>query len=245
MAAQLQRQVLAILAADVVGYSRQMEADEAGTIARLRAVRAETVDPLIAWHRGRLVKLTGDGALVAFESVVNAVRCAVEIQRSLAARNSGLPGAERLVLRIGVNLGDVALVDDDLYGDGVNVAARLEQLCDPGGVMVSGTAYDQLHGKLDLALDFAGEQRVKNIARPVRAYRVRLDGVRRWRRPGARHLARYAAVATVLLLAAAAVVGWWLWPRARRRHGPALDRRAAVRQSRRARRQGGSRTGSR
>ena len=230
MAAQLQRQVLAILAADVVGYSRQMEADEAGTIARLRAVRAETVDPLIAWHRGRLVKLTGDGALVAFESVVNAVRCAVEIQRSLAARNGGLPGADRLVLRIGVNLGDVALVDDDLYGDGVNVAARLEQLCDPGGVMVSGTAYDQLHGKLDLALDFAGEQRVKNIARPVRAYRVRLDGSPvapagcqaprplRCRRDGpapGRRGRRLVALAE-----------------GARRHGPAVDRRAAGRQSR-------------
>src|SRR3954452_5752745 len=211
--AQLDRRMLAVLAADVVGYSRLMEADEPGTIARPKAVRAEIADPLIARHHGRLVKLMGDGALVVFDSVVDAVACAVEIQRATAGRNAGLPEAERLVFRIGVNLGDVALVDGDVYGDGVKVAARLEQVCDPGGVIVSGTAYDQLHGKLDLALDFAGEQRVKNIARPVRAYRVRLDGVRRRRRPGARHLARYAAVATILLLAAAAVVGWWLWPR--------------------------------
>src|SRR3954447_12938903 len=170
--AQLERRMLAVLAADVVGYSRLMEADEPGTIAGLRAVRAEVADPLIAAHRGRLVKLMGDGALVVFESVVDAVACAVAIQRAVAERNAGLPEAERLVFRIGVNLGDVALVDGDVYGDGVNVAARLEQMCDPGGVVVSGTAYDQLHGKLDLPLDFAGEQQLKNIARPIRAYRV-------------------------------------------------------------------------
>jgi class 3 adenylate cyclase len=181
--AQLDRRMLAILAADMVGYSRLMEADEAGTIARLQAVRAEVMDPLIAGHRGRLVKLMGDGALAAFESVVDAVGCAVALQRTMAARNAELPEAERTVLRVGVNLGDVALIDGDVYGDGVNVAARLEQLCDPGGVMISGTVYDQLHGKLDLALDFAGEQRFKNIARPVRAYRVPFDDGARRRRP--------------------------------------------------------------
>ena len=151
MAAQLDRRMLAILAADVVGYSRLMEADEAGTIARLRAVRAEAADPLIAQHHGRLVKLMGDGALVVFESVVDAVACAVAIQRAVAERNAGLPEAERLVFRIGVNLGDVALIDGDVYGDGVNVAARLEQLCEPGGVLVAGTAYDHLHGRTELA----------------------------------------------------------------------------------------------
>src|SRR5215218_3063197 len=187
--AQLDRRMLAVLAADVVGYSRLMEADEPGTIARLRAVRAEVADPLIAEHRGRLVKLMGDGALVVFESVVDAVACAVAIQRAMAGRNAALPEGERVVFRIGVNLGDVALVDGDVYGDGVNIAARLEQMCDPGGVVVSGTAYDQLHGKLDLPLDFADEQQLKNIARPVRAYRVRLDGggrrrlSRQWLRP--------------------------------------------------------------
>src|SRR3954471_19724650 len=167
----LERRLLAIVAADVVGYSRMMEANEPGTIARLQAVRAELIDPLIARHHGRIVKLMGDGALLVFESVVDAVACAVAIQTAVAQRN-----AERIVFRVGVNLGDVALVDGDVYGDGVNVAARLEQTCDPGGVVVSGTAYDQLHGKLDLPLDFAGEQQLKNIARPVLAYRVRLDG---------------------------------------------------------------------
>jgi adenylate cyclase len=170
--AQLDRRMLAVLAADVVGYSRLMEADEPGTIARLKAVRAEVADPLIASHHGRLVKLMGDGALVVFESVVDAVTCAAAIQRAVTERNAGLPEAERVVFRMGVNLGDVALVDGDVDGDGVNVAARLEQMCDPGGVVVSGTAYDQLHGKLDLPLDFAGERQLKNIARPIRVYRV-------------------------------------------------------------------------
>ena len=211
--AQLDRRMLAVLAADVVGYSRLMEADEPGTIARLKTVRAEIADPLIARHHGRLVKLMGDGALVVFESVVDAVTCAVELQRAVAARNTGRPEAERIVFRIGVNLGDVVLVDGDVYGDGVNVAARLEQMCDPGGVVVSGTAYDQLHGKLELPLDFAGEQQLKNIARPVRAYRVRLDGggrrrlSRRWlrSRPSRASLALVAAA----ILALGGVVSWW------------------------------------
>ena len=209
---QLDRRTLAVLAADVVGYSRLMEADEPGTIARLKAVRAEVVDPLIAEHHGRLVKLMGDGALVVFESVVDAVSCAVAIQRAVAGRDAGLPEAERIVFRIGVNLGDVALVDGDVYGDGVNVAARLEQMCDPGGVVVSGTAYDQLHGKLDLVLDFAGEQQLKNIARPVRAYRARLDGTARrrvrfgWRPARPRPVSVAATVALALLVMAG---GWY------------------------------------
>ena len=150
----LDRKLLAILAADMVGYSKAMEADEAGTIARLKAIRADLTDPAIAQHHGRIVKLMGDGALVAFDSVVDAVACAAEIQKAVAARNAGLPEPERIVFRIGINLGDVALVDGDVYGDGVNVAARLEQLAEPGGVMVSGTAYDHLQGKLDLAARF-------------------------------------------------------------------------------------------
>ncbi len=174
----LVRKLLAILATDVVGYSKAMEADEAGTIARLRAVRAELTDPAIARHHGRIVKLMGDGALVVFDSVVDAVVCAAEIQKAVAAHNAGLAEPERIVFRIGVNLGDVALVDGDVYGDGVNVAARLEQLAEPGGVMVSSTAYDHLQGKLDWPLDFVGEQQVKNISRPVRMYRLRLDGIR-------------------------------------------------------------------
>lgn len=171
----LDRKLLAILATDVVGYSKAMEADEAGTIARLRAVRAELTDPAIARHHGRIVKLMGDGALVVFDSMVDAVVCAAEIQKAVAAHNAGLAEPERIVIRIGVNLRDVALVDGDVYGDGVNVASRLEQLAEPGGVMVSSTAYDHLQGKLDWPLDFVGEQ-VKNISRPVRMYRLRLDG---------------------------------------------------------------------
>lgn len=203
--AHLDRRMLAILAADVVGYSRLMEADEPGTIARLKSVRGDLAEPLISEHHGRLVKLMGDGALVVFDSVVDAVGCAIEIQKAVALRNAELSEPERIVFRIGVNLGDVALVDGDVYGDGVNVAARLEQLCDPGGVMVSGTAYDQLHGKLDVILDDAGPQQVKNIARPVRAYRVRIDGVRPTRVLGLRRgLARRrlatGAVAAVLVL---------------------------------------------
>lgn len=208
----LDRKLLAILAADVVGYSKAMEADEAGTIARLRNIRAELADPTIARHHGQIIKLMGDGALVAFDSVVDAVTCAGEIQKALAARNAALPQPEHIVFRIGVNLGDVAVVDGDYYGDGVNVAARLEQLAEPGGVLVSGTAFDHLQGKLDYPLDFVGEQQVKNIARPVRAYRMRLDGKRAhwtWRR-----LKQRLALPVVVVLATLAVLvgGWRFWP---------------------------------
>src|SRR3954447_21787618 len=175
--ARLERRLAAILAADVVGYSALMEREEDRTLARLKAHRREFIEPLIAEYQGRVVKLMGDGVLVEFASVVDAVRCAVLIQRGIAEREAGVPGAGRIRFRIGINLGDVIHESDgDLYGDGVNVAARLEQLAEPGGVAVSGTAYDHLQGKLDLTLDFAGEQRVKNIERLVRAYRVRLDG---------------------------------------------------------------------
>ncbi|MES0002049.1 adenylate/guanylate cyclase domain-containing protein [Mesorhizobium sp. M0051] len=208
----LNRKLLAILAADMVGYSSAMEADEAGTIARLRAIRAELTDPVIARHQGRIVKLIGDGALVAFDSVVDAVICAAEIQQAAAKRNAGLLAAERIVFRLGINLGDVALVDGDVYGDGVNVAARLEQLAEPGGVMVSGTAYDHLQGKLDWPLDFAGEQQVKNISRPVRMYRLRLDG-KRARRPLAGMMPRWTrtAAAAIVVLALASGGTWWFF----------------------------------
>ena len=210
-AAPLDRRLLAILAADVVGYSRLMDADEPGTIARLKAVRTEVFDPLVLEHRGHVVKLMGDGALVTFDSVVDAVSCAIETQRAMAARNAAVPEAERMAFRVGVNLGDVALVDNDVYGEGVNVAARLEQLCEPGGVLVSGTAFDQLQGKLGLPLDFVGEQQVKNIARPVRTYRARLDGtkkpLRRPLKPMALRAAGIAGLAILLLIIGA----WWLW----------------------------------
>lgn len=207
----LDRKLLAILAADMVGYSKAMEADEAGTIKRLKAIRAELINPAISARHGTIIKLMGDGALVAFDSVVDAVACAAEFQNAVAARNAELPQPERIIFRVGINLGDVALVDDDLYGDGVNVAARLEHLAEPGGVVVSGTAYDHLQGKLDWPLDFAGEQQVKNISRPVRMYRLRLDG-KRARRPLRAMMPRWtrmAAAAIVALALAGGGAAWW------------------------------------
>jgi adenylate cyclase len=172
--ARPERRIAAILAADVVGYSRLMERDEAGTLARLKIHRKEFVEPLIAEHRGRVVKLMGDGSLCEFASVVDAVACAVAIQRGMARREAGLPDTERFRFRIGANLGDVIVEGEDIYGDGVNVAARLEQLADPGGIVISGTAFDHLRGDLGCTFAFLGEQRVKNIERPVRAYRLTL-----------------------------------------------------------------------
>ncbi len=172
----MQRRLAAILAADVVGYSRLMGKDEAGTLERLMAHRAELIDPTIAAHGGRIVKLMGDGALVEFASVVAAVLCAAEIQEGMAGRNAGVAPDRRIELRIGINLGDVIVEGEDIYGDGVNVAARLEGLAEPGGICVSGTAYDTAHDKLDLAFESMGEQRMKNIERPVRAYRIRPPG---------------------------------------------------------------------
>ena len=176
--AWVERRLVAILAADVVGYSHLVEMDEAGTLAALKALRREVIDPLLAEHHGRIVKLMGDGALAEFGSVVDAVACAVAVQKGVADRQAGVPPERRIVFRIGINLGDVVVEGDDLLGDGVNIAARLEQICEPGGVMISGTAYDHLQGKLDLPLEFAGEQRLKNIDRPIRTYRIRLDGAR-------------------------------------------------------------------
>src|SRR5262249_43756979 len=171
---RVDRRLAAILAADVVGYSSLMERDEDRTLARLKAHRKEFIEPLIAEYQGRIVKLMGDGALVEFASIVDAVRCAVLIQQGMTEREAEIPETERIRFRIGINLGDVIHeADGDLYGDGVTVAAGLEQLAEPGGVVVSGTAYDHLQGKPDLALEFVGEQRVKNIARAVRVYRVR------------------------------------------------------------------------
>jgi adenylate cyclase len=172
----MERRLAAILAADVVGYSRLMEADEEGTHARLKALHEQFLDPTVAHHHGRIVKLTGDGALVEFPSVVHAAECGVAIQRGMAARNVDLPPDLRIVLRIGINLGDVMVEPEDVYGTGVNVAARLESLADPGGILISGTAYDQVEGRLDCGFAFLGEREVKNIERPVRVYRVLLDG---------------------------------------------------------------------
>ena len=164
------RRLTAILAADVAGYSRLMGADEEGTHERLQAHLRELVNPKIAEHRGRIVKNTGDGVLAEFASVVDAVRCAGEIQRAMADRDLDLAEERRLRFRIGVNLGDVIADGDDIYGDGVNIAARLEGLAAPGGVLVSNTVHDQVRDRLPYAFEDMGEQSVKNIARPVRAY---------------------------------------------------------------------------
>jgi TolB-like protein/Tfp pilus assembly protein PilF len=174
-AAWVERRLAAILAADVVGYSRLVEKDEAETLSVLKALRREVIDPLLAEHHGRIVKLMGDGALAEFGSVVDAVACSVAVQKRVAERQADVSPERRIVFRIGVNLGDVVVEGEDLLGDGVNVAARLEQACPPGGVLISGTAHDQLHGKLDIGFEAVGELRLKNIARPVRAYRMTLD----------------------------------------------------------------------
>src|SRR6516225_6635824 len=167
------RRLAAILAADVAGYSRLMGAEEEGTLERVKALRRELLDPMIAEHHGRIVKTTGDGLLVEFASVVDAVRCAVEVQQAMPERNTGLAADNRIELRIGINLGDVIVEGDDLYGDGVNVAARIEALADTGGVFVSNTVHDHVCDRLPFVFEDLGEQEVKNIARPVRVYRVR------------------------------------------------------------------------
>ncbi|WP_231698935.1 adenylate/guanylate cyclase domain-containing protein [Sinorhizobium fredii] len=169
---------MAVFVADVVGYSRLVELDERATVAAIKDLRRALFEPLLAEHRGRLVKLTGDGLIAEFGSVVEAVACAAEIQKQLPDRQAEMPVERRIILRIGINLGDVLVDGDDLLGDGVNVAARLEQACTPGGVLISGTAHDQLPGKLDCRFEYAGELRLKNIARPVRAYRMVLDSAR-------------------------------------------------------------------
>ena len=206
-----ERRLAAILAADIVGYSRLVEQDEADTLAAIRELRARVIDPLLAEHQGRIVKFMGDGAIVEFGSVVDAVACAVAVQKAVAEHQAGTPADRRIVFRIGINLGDVVVEGDDLLGDGVNVAARLEQLCEPSGVLVSGTAFDQLQGKLGLPLEFTGEQKVKNIERPVRAYRVRLDGKAARRRSLMPRSRRFRAAAVALLLAAAVVGAGARW----------------------------------
>jgi len=167
-----ERRLAAILAADVVGYSRLMGLDEEGTLAALKCHRREIVDPKIGEHRGRIVKTTGDGLLVEFASVVDAVRCAVEVQREMSTRNIGVLAEQRIEFRIGINLGDIIIDEGDIFGDGVNVAARLEALAEPGGICVSRVVRDQVRDKLDFSFGDMGEQQVKNIARPVRAHRV-------------------------------------------------------------------------
>jgi len=164
---RVERRLAAILAADVAGYSRLIEADEEGTLTRLKALRGGLIDPKIALHKGRLVKTTGDGLLVEFASVVDAVRCAAEVQTALAESNAPLPPDRRIDFRIGIHQGDIVVEDGDIFGDGVNVAARLEALAEPAGICVSTRVREDTAGKLDLAFEDLGEQALKNITRPI------------------------------------------------------------------------------
>jgi TolB-like protein/class 3 adenylate cyclase/Tfp pilus assembly protein PilF len=169
---RIQRRLAAVMAADVVGYSRLMETDEAGTLAALKSRRKQVLQPLVARHHGRVFKVTGDGVMVEFASAVNALQCAIDVQHAMAAANAALPEKLRIVLRIGVNLGDVMVEGSDLYGDGVNIAARLEATAEAGGILISGTIYDHVRNKINIGFEDLGAQTVKNIALPVRIYRV-------------------------------------------------------------------------
>jgi adenylate cyclase len=170
----IERRLAAILAADVVGYSRLMGINEEGTLASLKACRRELIDPKIAEHRGRIVKSTGDGVLVEFASVVDATRCAMEIQHAMAEHNAAIPEDRRIAFRIGINVGDIIIDEADIFGDGVNIAARVESIAEPGGISVSEDAWRQVQGKIAANFADAGVQSLKNIARPVRVYRVDL-----------------------------------------------------------------------
>src|SRR3954464_3087885 len=171
--ARVERRLAAILAADIAGYSRLIGSDEEGTLASLRAVRREVIDPSIAEHRGRIVKTTGDGVLVEFASVLDALRAAAAVQGEMAARNADTAPERRIEFRIGIHQGDIVVEDGDIFGDGVNVAARLEGIAEPGGICVSARVQEDAAGRLDLDFEDLGEPALKNIARPVRLYRVK------------------------------------------------------------------------
>src|SRR5262245_22033557 len=204
----MDRKLAAILAADVVGYSALMEADEVGTHERLKAGRRDLFEPEIARHHGRVFKLMGDGMLAEFGSVIDTVECAVALQRGLAERNAAVPAKERIQVRIGINLGDVIVEGEDRYGEGVNVATRLEQLADPGGICVSGKVAHEVEKRMAFRFEPMGNQKVKNIAEPVPAYRIRLDGApkRRSKAMPAKRTWMWVAAVSVLLVA----VGAWL-----------------------------------
>jgi adenylate cyclase len=207
------RRLAAILAADVVGYSRLMAVDEAGTHARLKALRKDFIEPKIAEHHGRFAKLMGDGALVEFASVVDAVECAAAIQQGVAERQVEISDDRRIAFRIGINIGDIIIEDDDIYGDGVNIAARLEQLAEPGGICVARNVYNQVKNKV--AFEPMGEHRVKNIPEPVVAYRVLPDPGPVAKILGLKHAGtpkwRWAAPAAALVVLLGAGGTWWVW----------------------------------
>ncbi|TCN30197.1 adenylate/guanylate cyclase domain-containing protein [Sinorhizobium americanum] len=223
----MERRLTAILSADVVGYSRLMGEDEVGTLERLKACRRELVDPSIDHFHGRIVKLMGDGALVEFASVVDAVQCAAVIQRTMASRNQGEVETQRIQFRIGINLGDVIVEGEDIYGDGVNIAARLQGLAEPGGICISGTAFDQAVHKAGVGFSSLREQRLKNIADPVRVYRVLLDPSKAGKlvaasRSAGRRPPLILASLAALLIATSAVVFAWQWPFAPQRPSVAV-----------------------
>ena len=217
--APVERRLAAILAADVVGYSRLMGADEVGTLRALRLYRRELIDPTIAARRGRIVKTTGDGMLAEFPSAVEAVACAISVQQAAARRNEGVPEDKRLIFRVGINVGDIIVEANDIFGDGVNVAARLESLCEPGGICISRAVRDQVRDKLPVTFDDLGEQQVKNIARPVRAFALSPQTIAAAPElpPGAgfavkpaRYWTRIAAALIGISVAAAGGAAWWM-----------------------------------
>ncbi len=212
----MERHLRAIFAADMVGYSRLMEADEVGTIARQKIHRQELIDPTIEKYHGRIVKTTGDGMLVEFSSVVDAVQCGVTVQQAMVDREAEIPEDRRIHYRVGINLGDVIFEDDDIFGDGVNIAARLEQMAEPGGIYISGTTYDQLKANVDVGYESLGEIQVKNIEHPVRVYRILFNPdqagtvIEKPRKSGGTQVG-VAAAAGAALVALAGVLAWvWL-----------------------------------
>ena len=212
--ARLERRLAAIMAADVAGYSRLMERDEFGTFARLKRLRQEVIGPILDRHGGRIVDLKGDGALIEFASAVDAVEAAVAIQRAMLEQDADVPEDQRIRLRIGINLGDVIVDGDTIHGDGVNVAARIESLCEPGGVWLSRSVYSQVKGKIDLPFTPAGLHQVKNLAEMVETFRVALDGVMpaaHLRRARARRWLPYAAAVLVALVLSGGAL-WTLRP---------------------------------
>src|SRR5438132_5773549 len=223
------RRLTTILAADVASYSRLMGADEEGTYERLKAHLQQLVNPKIEEYHGRIVKNTGDGMLVEFASVVDAVRCAAEVQRGMLDRESEIPDERRIRFRIGINLGDVIVENDDIFGDGVNIAARLEALAEPGGICISRTVRDQIRDRLPYPLEDRGEQTVKNIARPVRVYALRPEAVADLlasgvplQAPRRRRTAVAAMAAVTVAVLVIALSAWWLWPATRSSPTPAV-----------------------
>jgi adenylate cyclase len=211
------RKIAAILVADVVGYSRLAGSDEDRTLTRLRGLRSDLIDPAIAAHHGRVVKRTGDGILIEFRSVVDAVRCAIEVQNGMAERNAGLPPERSIEFRVGIHLGDVVEeADGDLMGDGVNIAARLEGIAEPGAICLSEDAYRQVKGRLDLAVTDLGQTQLKNIAEPIRVYSLRVGVPARAKpkpAPRSRLVPAVAAIAALLVVAGAAAAAWYLMAR--------------------------------